>query len=96
MNKSVSFVSLGCAKNLVDTEVMIAKLGAAGVEVLYDDRDDSPGAKFATMDLIGLPWQLTVGPRGLAQGVVELKERRGGKREELSIDAALAYLAAPR
>jgi prolyl-tRNA synthetase len=75
---------------------LYAKLRAAGVEVLYDDRDESPGAKFATMDLIGLPWQLTVGPRGLAQGVVELKERRGAKREELSIEAALARLAAPR
>jgi len=70
------------------------KLRAAGTEVLYDDRDESPGAKFATMDLIGLPWQLTVGPRGLAQGVVEMKERRGGKREELSIAAALNRLAA--
>ena len=67
-------------------------LTAAGVEVLYDDRDDSPGAKFATMDLIGLPWQLVVGPRGLTQGVVELKARRSGERHELSIDSALARL----
>jgi len=65
-------------------------LRAAGVEVLYDDRDESPGAKFATMDLIGLPWQLVVGPRGLAQGLVELKERRTGAKEDLAIDAALA------
>src|SRR5215472_16446725 len=70
------------------------KLGAAGTEVLYDDRDESPGAKFATMDLIGLPWQLTVGPRGLAQGVVELKDRKTGKREELSPEAALNKLSA--
>ena len=70
------------------------KLGAAGLDVLYDDRDESPGAKFATMDLIGLPWQLTVGPRGLAQGVVELKDRKTGKREELSPEAALNKLAA--
>jgi prolyl-tRNA synthetase len=68
------------------------KLGAAGLDVLYDDRDESPGAKFATMDLIGLPWQLTVGPRGLAQGVVELKERKTGKREELTPEAALNRL----
>jgi len=68
------------------------KLGAAGLDVLYDDRDESPGAKFATMDLIGLPWQLTVGPRGLAQGVVELKERKTGKREELTPEAALNKL----
>ncbi|HUK06879.1 MAG TPA: His/Gly/Thr/Pro-type tRNA ligase C-terminal domain-containing protein, partial [Stellaceae bacterium] len=75
---------------------LYAKLRAAEVEVLYDDRDESPGAKFATMDLIGLPWQLTVGPRGLAQGVVELKERRGGRREELPVEAALNRLTAPR
>ena len=68
------------------------KLGAAGLDVLYDDRDESPGAKFATMDLIGLPWQLTVGPRGLAQGVVELKERKTGQRQELTPDAALNKL----
>jgi prolyl-tRNA synthetase len=72
------------------------KLGAAGREVLYDDRDESPGAKFATMDLIGLPWQLTVGPRSLAQGVVELKERKTGKREELAPEAALNKLTASR
>ncbi|MGE5202410.1 MAG: proline--tRNA ligase [Acidobacteriota bacterium] len=73
---------------------LYAKLLKAGVEVLYDDREESPGAKFATMDLIGLPWQLTVGPRGLAQGVVELKERKTGKREELAPEAALDRLAA--
>ena len=50
------------------------------------------GAKFATMDLIGLPWQLIVGPRGLAQGLVELKNRRTGEKEELSIDSALERL----
>jgi len=72
------------------------KLGAAGLDVLYDDRDESPGAKFATMDLIGLPWQLTVGPRGLAQGVVELKERTTGQRVELAPEAVLNKLAASR
>jgi prolyl-tRNA synthetase len=69
------------------------KLRDAGVEVLYDDRDESPGAKFATMDLIGLPFQLIVGPRGLAAGTVEVKERRSGERCDLSIDAALAQVA---
>ena len=72
------------------------KLGTAGLDVLYDDRDESPGAKFATMDLIGMPWQLTVGPRGLAQGVVELKERKTGKREELTPEAALNKLTGSR
>ena len=61
--------------------------------MLYDDRDESAGAKFAEMDLIGLPWQLVVGPRGLKAGVVELKARRSGEREELSLESALARLA---
>jgi prolyl-tRNA synthetase len=71
-----------------------AKLTAAGVDVLYDDRNERPGGKFADMDLIGLPWQVIVGPRGLANGVVELKRRATGERTELAIDAAIAQLAA--
>lgn len=69
-----------------------AELTALGVEVLYDDRDERGGAKFATADLIGLPWQLVVGPKGIKAGVVELKRRAGGAREELSIEAAIARL----
>ncbi len=68
------------------------KLGAAGVETLYDDRDERGGVKFGTMDLIGLPWQLVVGPRGLKSGVVELKRRATGERQELSMESALAQL----
>ncbi len=68
------------------------KFRTAGVEVLYDDRDESPGAKFAAMDLIGLPSQLVVGPRGLAAGTVEIKNRRSGERRDASIDAALNQL----
>ena len=70
------------------------RLRQAGVEVLYDDRDERPGAKFADMDLIGLPWQLVVGPRGLASGTVELKRRANGERSELSVDSALSRLVA--
>jgi prolyl-tRNA synthetase len=70
------------------------RLAAAGVETLYDDRDERGGAKFATMDLIGLPWQLIVGPKGLERGVVELKRRATGEREELSLESALARLTA--
>jgi prolyl-tRNA synthetase len=69
-----------------------ARLEAAGVEVLYDDRDERGGAKFATMDLIGLPWQLVLGPKGLKAGVVELKNRATGEKAELSIDAALTRI----
>ena len=74
-------------------EEIYAKLEKAGVETLYDDRDDRAGAKFARMDLIGLPWQLIVGPRGLKNGVVELKSRRTEERDEISIDEALSRLS---
>jgi prolyl-tRNA synthetase len=65
---------------------------ALGDQVLYDDRDERAGPKFANMDLIGLPWQLVVGPRGIKNGVVELKNRATGERDELSLDSALAKL----
>jgi prolyl-tRNA synthetase len=64
-----------------------------GLEPLYDDREERAGAKFATMDLIGLPWRITVGPRGLANGVVELTSRRTGESEEMSPEAAVAKVA---
>ena len=66
---------------------------AALPSVLYDDRDDRAGVKFADMDLIGLPWQLVIGPKGLAQGVVELKNRATGEKHELSLESALSRLA---
>ena len=62
------------------------------IETAYDDREERGGAKLATMDLIGLPWQVILGPRGIACGTVELKNRRTGEREELSLDSALARL----
>jgi prolyl-tRNA synthetase len=73
---------------------LYAKLQEAGVEVLYDDRDERGGAKFATMDLIGIPWQIVVGPKGVAKGVVELKRRATGEKVELSIEDALAKVSA--
>src|SRR5207302_6757846 len=73
-------------------EALYGHLVGAGVETLYDDRDERGGAKLASMDLIGLPWQLIVGPRGIATGSVELKKRATGERQELSIDSALARL----
>ena len=63
------------------------------IEPLLDDTDDRPGAKFATMDLIGLPTQVIVGPRGVASGEVEIKDRATGERETLSIEAAINKLA---
>jgi len=73
---------------------LYAVLNDKGIDTLYDDRDIRAGGKFADMDLIGLPWQLVIGPRGLKNGVVELKNRRSGEREELSLDAALSKLTA--
>ncbi|MBT6096033.1 MAG: proline--tRNA ligase [Rhodospirillaceae bacterium] len=69
-----------------------ADLRGKGVEVLYDDRNTRAGGKFADMDLIGLPWQLVIGPRGVKSGTVELKNRATGEREELSIESALTRL----
>jgi prolyl-tRNA synthetase len=65
---------------------LYAKLTAAGVEVLYDDRDERGGAKFATMDLIGLPWQVIVGPKGLASrhGRAEAPRHRRARGAESS------------
>jgi len=73
-------------------DALYADLEAAGVEVLYDDRKDGAGAKFANMDLIGLPWQVAVGPRGLKNGIVELKNRATGERQELTPEALLAKM----
>ena len=71
-------------------EKLYRELSAKGVDVLYDDTDNRPGAKFATADLIGVPWQILVGPKGLADGKVELKRRSDGSRELLSPADALA------
>jgi prolyl-tRNA synthetase len=71
-----------------------ARLEAAGIEVLIDDREESAGAKFVTMDLIGLPWQAVIGPRGVRQGVVEVKRRATGERSELSPEALVGRLTA--
>ena len=73
-------------------EKLYKSLEAAGLEPLYDDRDERAGVKFATMDLIGLPWRITVGPRGLKNGVVELTSRRTGASEELSPKDAVARI----
>ena len=69
---------------------LYAWMTAAGVETLYDDRDERGGAKFATMDLIGLPWQIVIGPKGLDRGIVEVKRRATGEKVELSPEDAIA------
>ena len=74
-------------------EDLYARLRALGVEVLLDDRDERAGVKFATMELIGLPWQVVVGPRGAAEDKVELKNRATGAKEELSPVAVVERFA---
>ncbi len=76
------------------SEDLYEKMLRAGIEVLYDDRDVGGGMKFANMDLIGLPWQVVVGPKGLEKGVVEIKNRRTGQREEMAVDEVLNRFAA--
>lgn len=75
-------------------EKLYSELSARGIEVLYDDTDDRAGAKFASADLIGLPYQILVGPKGLAEGKVELKQRAGGAREMIAPEDAVKRLAA--
>ena len=75
-------------------EQLYRALSVKGVEVLYDDLDQRPGAKFATADLIGIPWQILVGPKGLAEGKIELKRRADGSRELLSPADAIERFAA--
>ena len=72
---------------------LYAGLSSAGRDVLYDDRDERAGVKLADMDLIGIPYQIVVGPRGVAAGTVELKVRRGGAKQDMAIDAALNRFA---
>ena len=75
-------------------KIYIPKLPSAGLDPLYDDRDERAGVKFANMDLIGLPWQVVVGPRGLENGMVEIKNRATGDKQEMTPDAVLNKLTA--
>jgi prolyl-tRNA synthetase len=85
---AVGLVNLKAGDAGVDEacERLYAQLQAAGFDVLYDDLDQRAGAKFATMDLIGLPWQVIVGPKGLERGEVEIKRRATGARDAVALD----------
>ena len=74
-------------------DALYKSLTALGLEPLYDDRKERAGGKFATMDLIGLPWRITVGPRGLKNGVVELTSRLTGESEEMTPELAVQKIA---
>jgi len=75
------------------SEKLYRDLIAKGIDVLYHDLDERPGSKFATADLIGVPWQVVVGPKGLASGTFEIKRRSDGSRETLSPAAAFDLLS---
>jgi prolyl-tRNA synthetase len=75
-------------------ETLYRALTARGLDVLYDDREERPGAKFASADLVGIPWQVLVGPKGLAEGKVELKRRATGERKLVSVEDAVIELSA--
>ncbi|MBA4117508.1 MAG: proline--tRNA ligase [Candidatus Puniceispirillum sp.] len=90
----VALVNLKVGDAACDTMCadLYAQLEKAGVSVLLDDTTQSVGAKLATMDLVGLPWQVRVGPKGLAQGLLEVKNRRTGETQELSPETAVGML----
>jgi prolyl-tRNA synthetase len=92
----VALLNLRVGDSAVDVacEGLYRDLSAGGFDVLYDDTDERPGGKFAKADLIGLPWQVIVGPKSLAEGKVELKHRRSGARELLAIGDVAARLKA--
>jgi prolyl-tRNA synthetase len=86
----------GSADTDAACEQLYRDLTAKGVDMLYHDLDERPGSKFATADLIGIPWQILVGPKGLAEGKLELKRRAGGSRELMSAADVVARIAAPQ
>jgi prolyl-tRNA synthetase len=75
------------------SETVYRQLTAKGVEVLYNDLDERPGSKFASTDLIGIPWQILIGPKGLAEGKIELKCRADGTRQLMTPADAVERLA---
>jgi prolyl-tRNA synthetase len=77
----------------IAADQLYERLTAAGVEVLYDDRDVSPGVKFADADLLGVPVRMVVGAKGLARGVVEWRSRATGEERELPMEAVVEELA---
>src|SRR6266850_4011553 len=91
----VAILNLKQGDSATDTacEALYRDLAAKGVDVLYHDLDERPGAKFATADLIGVPWQVLIGPRGLAAGTFEVKKRADGSRENLSPAATIDLLS---
>ncbi|MEH6742848.1 proline--tRNA ligase [Hyphomonas sp.] len=88
----VGIINMRVGDEACDTacEQAYQALELAGIDALYDDTEDRAGGKFARMDLIGLPWQIVIGPRGLKNGVVEVKNRKTGEKSEMPLADALS------
>ena len=91
----IGIINLSSGNESCDSacEDLYFQLGNAGLDVLYDERDERAGVKFANMDLIGLPWQIIAGPRGIKNGVIELKNRATGETDEMTLDSVLNKFA---
>ena len=91
----VGIINLSSGNESCDSacEDLYFRLGNAGLDVLYDERDERAGVKFANMDLIGLPWQIIAGPRGIKNGVIELKNRATGEKDEMTLNSVLNKFA---
>jgi prolyl-tRNA synthetase len=87
-------IKTGDAEADAACEKLYKGLSAKGKDVLYDDRNAPGGAKFAAMDLIGVPWQIIIGPRGLKEGVAEIKNRKTGARENVALDIVVERMTA--
>jgi prolyl-tRNA synthetase len=89
----VTVVKAGDDPTMAVAEEIYRSLLEAGVEAIIDDRDERPGVKFADAELIGFPYRVTVGPRGLADGEVEIMRRRGRETEKVPRAEAAALVA---
>ena len=89
----ITVVKVDDEDTMATAERLYADLGAAGVDVILDDRAERPGVKFNDTELVGIPYRITVGPRGLVEGRVELTDRRTGLTEEVPVDAVTAHVA---
>jgi prolyl-tRNA synthetase len=86
----VTVVKVNDAETMTVADEIYAQLGEAGIDVIIDDRNERPGVKFNDAELIGIPYRVTVGPRGLADGIVEITERRSGESETVPVAEATA------
>ena len=91
----IGIINLSSGNESCDSacENLYFRLENAGLDVLYDERDERAGVKFANMDLIGLPWQIIAGPRGIKNGVIELKNRATGEKDEMTLNSVLNKFA---